>query len=87
MNIATFPEQNTVFAKDQPEYIPLPAHKVPDDISGRTVSCWKMTVWERVKVLLTGRVWQETLTFNEPLQPQRLSVAKPQMELQAKVLI
>ena len=31
MKPVEFPGVNVVFAKDQPEYVPLPAMKVPDD--------------------------------------------------------
>lgn len=73
-----FKEQDLIIAKDQEEYLPLPAHLVGDP-SGCIVFCWKMTLLERLKVLFTGNVWQETLTFNSPLQPQRLSIKKPVM--------
>lgn len=38
-----FPEQNCVYAKDQPEYLPLPVHKTPD---GMVISCWALT-WDK----------------------------------------
>ena len=69
-----FPEQNCVYAKDQPEYLPLPVHKTED---GMVVSCWALTWRERVKMLFTGRMWWSVLTFNHPLQPQLPSVDRP----------
>jgi hypothetical protein len=66
--------QNTVYAKDQSEYLPLPVHRTPD---GTVISCWQMTWRERVKALLTGRVWLTMLTFNQPLQPQRVDIDCP----------
>jgi hypothetical protein len=69
-----FPEQNVVYAKDQPEYLPLPAHKTAD---GEVTSCWGMTWRERLRVLFTGRIYFSSLTFNGPLQPQRVSVDPP----------
>lgn len=69
-----FPEQNCVYAKDQPEYLPLPVHKTPD---GMVISCWALTWRERFKMLFTGRMWWSVLTFNHPLQPQLPSVDKP----------
>lgn len=33
-----FPEHNVVFAKDQPEYLPLPAHK-SNGVTGEVTSC------------------------------------------------
>lgn len=73
-----FSEQNLVIAKDQPEYIPLPAYKHRvDDPTGLTTFCWKLTWRERVRVALSGRLWHTVLTFNGPLQPQRIEVNKP----------
>ena len=76
MNCIEFPEQTVVYAKNQPEYIPLPAHKF-NDADGRIAFCWKLTWHERFVVLFTGILWHEVLTFNQPLQPQRMSVDKP----------
>ena len=69
-----FKGRNRVFAKDQPEYGQLPAHKTH---GGLVTSCWKMSFKERLKVLMTGEVWLQLLTFNQPLQPQLLSVDSP----------
>lgn len=75
-----FPEQNVAFAKDQPQYLGLPAHRFDNDgISGRIACCWKLTWRERLTVLWRGVIWHEILTFNNPLQPQKLSVDKPAM--------
>lgn len=65
---------NAVYAKDQPEYLPLPALKTDE---GVVVSCWKLSLWERVKILFTGRMWFMQHTFNDPLQPQCPSVKCP----------
>lgn len=80
MKTIEFPEHTTEIAKDQPEYNTLPAHRFKDDSEGRIACCWKMTWRERLRVLFTGIIWHEILTFNQPLQPQRLSVRKPVME-------
>ena len=78
MEVIEFNEQTVVIAKDQPEYLPLPAHQFGDD-EGRIIFCWKMSWRERVRVLLTGTLWQQVLTFNQPLQPQKLETIKPDM--------
>lgn len=77
MNMVEFLEQTTVFAKDQPEYKPLPAHAFKDDPQGRIACCWKLSWRERWAVLRRGVIWHQVLTFNKPLQPQLLSVEKP----------
>ena len=68
-----------VIAKDQPEYLPLPAHRFAGDPQGRIAFCWQLTWRERLGVLLGGKLWHQVLTFNQPLQPQLLSVEKPNM--------
>lgn len=68
-----FKDHNIVFAKDQPEYMPLPALKIDSD-QGEVITCWKMSFRERLKVLFTGRVWLAMLSFHKPLTPSFLSV-------------
>ena len=72
-----FKEQNVLYGKDQPEYLPLPAYRCNDE-QGRIVFCWSFSLKERLLVLFTGKLWHEVLTFDHPLQPQRVSVEKPQ---------
>ena len=78
MELIKFKEQTVVIAKDQPEYLPLPAHQFNDE-HGRIAFCWKMSWRERMRVLFTGVLWQQVLTFNQPLQPQKLETIKPDM--------
>lgn len=77
--LVEFPEQTIVYAKDQPEYRPLPAYRYANDPSGTIVCCWKLSARDRLRVLFTGHLWHSILTFNQPLQPQRLQVDKPAM--------
>lgn len=74
MKPVDFPEQNSIFAKDQPEYQPLPACRTSD---GQVISCWALTWRERFKLLFTGRMWLSQLTFGARLQPQLPSVTSP----------
>ena len=69
-----FPEQNTVFAEDQPEYLPLPAFRGED---GQVISCWRPSIRERLKLLFTGRLWMRQLTFGQALQPQLPEIHRP----------
>lgn len=78
MKPVQFSQCNAVFGGDQPEYLPLHAYHVYDE-SGRIISCWQLSWVERLQVLFTGRVWHEVLTFYNPLQPQKLSITKPEM--------
>lgn len=79
MKLIEFPEQTVVIAKDQPQYLPLPAHVFPADQEGRIAFCWQLTWRERLAVLLRGVLWHQVLTFGQPLQPQLLGVEKPEM--------
>ena len=68
----------TVLAKDQPEYIPLPvAHVQYSDGVRSMISCYRLTWRERLRILFSGKVWWEQLTFGRPLQPQKLYLTEP----------
>src|SRR3990167_5693640 len=71
-----FPGYNTVVAANQPPYQPLYACNY-QDATGRIACCWNLSLWERFKVLMTGKIWHQILTFQKPLQPQLLSASKP----------
>ena len=73
MKPVEFKHQNIVFAKDQPEYQPLPALRI-DSPTGEVVSCWKLSFKERIKIVFTGRVWLSLMSFNKPLTPSYLAV-------------
>jgi len=40
-----FKEQNRIWAKEQPEYLPLPSHTTE---KGEVISCWKLNFKERI---------------------------------------
>ena len=75
MKPTEFKEQNVVFAKDQKEYLPLPAYK-EQSTEGYVVSCWKLSFLERLKLLFFGKLWVNVMTFNHPLQPMYFTVSK-----------
>jgi hypothetical protein len=66
-----FKDSNHKFAEKQKEYITLPGYM---DENGIFISCWKLTFFERIIVLLKGKIFLSTMTFFKPLQPQRMSV-------------
>lgn len=78
MDLIEFPEQTVVIAKDQPQYRKLPAYQY-FDAEGRIACCWQLSLYERLVLLFTGKLWHQVLTFNQPLQPQLLTVTKPEM--------
>jgi len=70
-----FKEMNTMFAKDQTEYTPLPAYR--DEEVGCVVSRWQATFLERLQVLIFGKIWVNVLVFDHPLQPMMIQTAYP----------
>lgn len=74
MRPVSFSRENVVYAKDQPEYLPLPAHRTDE---GVVTTCWRLSLRERLRVLISGRVFLQQLTFNRPLQPIRLDTQLP----------
>lgn len=62
------------FAKDQPEYLPLPAYR---SLDGYVVTRWRLTWRERIRVMLRGDLWLSVMTFNKPLQPVKLLTEFP----------
>jgi hypothetical protein len=74
MTPVPFPQQTAVFAKDQPEYQPLPAHV---SVHGVVTSCWELSDAELKELIETKRIWLQQLTFGQPLQPQLPSVEIP----------
>lgn len=69
----SFEEQNVIFAKDQPEYLPLPALKFDN---GDIVTCWSFSDEEIEKIKETKTLYLSVKTFNKPLQPISLTVEK-----------
>ncbi|MBA4852060.1 hypothetical protein [Emticicia sp. BO119] len=78
--------QNTVYAKNQPEYQPLPGFKA-DSPQGEFISCWKLSFKERLMILFTGKLWVSLMTFNKPLTPSFFSVKKSDVLLVIKLPI
>lgn len=73
MKATEFKEQTIVFAKDQPQYSPLPAFRNPE---GDVVTCWELSPEELEQVKETGKIYLKVKTFNQPLQPIFSSILK-----------
>ena len=74
MKAVKFREHNRMYAEDQPEYLSLPAHRSDEGI---VTTCWKLSFLERIRVILTGKVYAQAMTFDKPLQPLKMSVSNP----------
>ena len=72
MKPVEFPGHNVVFAKDQPEYLPLPALRVPGP-EGEVITCWELSDEELEEIKRTKRIYLSQWTFNNPLQPIRMT--------------
>lgn len=59
-----------VFAKDQPEYLQLPARTDGQCV----VTMWELTAVERAAVLAGAPILLQVVTFGSPLQPVSLTV-------------
>lgn len=57
---------NVLFGADQPEYLPLPALRLPD---GDVITCWEITDEELSEIVKTKRIYFSQLTFYQALQP------------------
>jgi hypothetical protein len=66
----------TVIARDQPEYIALPA--LTDGHS--VVTLWQLTWRERFAAFFNGKIGLTLLTFGEPLQPFKIYIGEYQDE-------
>ena len=71
-------QSEVVYAKDQPEYLPLPVLPVDDGGPQRIVSRWKLSWFGRLRVLLTGDVYLWVTTFGQPLQPLAMTTTPPE---------
>ncbi len=78
MKSIKFQECTNAIGENQSEYRTMYAFVSGDD-NGRVGFCWKLTLMERIKILFTGKLWHQVFTFNNALQPQLLSVEKPEM--------
>ena len=70
-----FKEQNITFAENQEDYLPLPAFK-NDSAMGEVISCWELSIKERLKILFSGKLWVSMAMFGKPLTPSFFTVNK-----------
>lgn len=75
---AEFIANEIVYAKDQPEYNPLPVLR---NEGGVVLSRWKLTDSEREAIMGGADIFLSIWTFNQPLQPVRLEVGECDRDL------
>lgn len=77
MTPKTFDEANTDFYAARGDVKRMPGHM--DHRTGVATFCWELTKEELKALAETGLLWTQVKTFGAPLQPQALSVAKPEV--------
>lgn len=77
--VALSPCQKTVYAKDQPEYIPLPVVRLTDP-TVPVISRWRLSPEEKLAIENGADVYLTLYTFAHPLQPIKLRVGCPARE-------
>ena len=65
--------KEVVYAKDQPEYSPLPTLR---SVSGVVVSRWRLTKRECDAIASGADIFLYVHTFNHPLQPVAIEVVE-----------
>lgn len=68
--------REVVIAKDQPEYLPLPAAIVEREEGVSVVTRWRFTEDERSAIAAGADLYLELLTFGQPLQPLHMHVGE-----------
>lgn len=68
---AEFVDKEVVYAKDQPQYRPLPVIRNAD---GVVMSRWSLTLEERKAIADGADLFLFGYTFNRPLQPVHMEV-------------
>lgn len=71
--------QEVVYAKDQPQYIPLRA-LVSDGPMGAVISRWTLTADQRKAVAEGADIFLESNTFHQPLQPIRMAISDGKLD-------
>jgi hypothetical protein len=75
MKAIDFEESNLQLGKDQQEYETLPVLRM-DSERREMISCWQLSFTEKLRVLFTGKIWLNVLTFNNPFQPVLLTTKR-----------
>ena len=66
-----------VIARDQPEYLPLPAIQIQIGEAFGLLTRWRPTDEERAALANGADIWLEMMTGGEAMQPVRISVECP----------
>lgn len=62
-----FEDNCVMFAENQPEYETPPVLIVEDAMGKTYTSCWRLSLWERIKMLFVGRIYIGILGLQPPI--------------------
>lgn len=80
MELGRFKESNGgIGIGDDINYEYFEVHKTNDE-NDRVIILWKLNIFERILVLFTGRVWQQSLLKGGDLQETAITIDKPYMK-------
>lgn len=68
MKAVTFPGVNRMIGKEQPQYLQLPAMRLPGD-DGEVIVCFELSEEELETIQRTKKIYVKQLTFNTPYRP------------------
>jgi hypothetical protein len=66
-------ENGVVFAKNQLEYLPLPALRTA---GGTVMSRWSLTIEEHAAIWMGADIFLLSMTYNQPLQPTAIEIGE-----------
>lgn len=72
-------DQEIVYAKEQPEYVPLRTLK-SNGRMGAVISRWTLTSIQRKAVAEGADIFLELSTFGHPLQPTRVAISDGKLD-------
>ena len=78
MKPINFDKDCVLFAENQPEYGTLPVLIIKGDMGEFYTSCWKLSFWERIKILFVGKIYPMILGHQPPIA---LSIDKPHEQI------
>jgi hypothetical protein len=73
--IKNYEDREIIFAKDQPEYLPLPALRLTGD-STPILSRWRFTEEERTRVALVADILLTQFIFTDLYHPIQMEVSE-----------
>lgn len=68
MKPVIFDKSCVMFAENQDEYITLPVEIVENNDGKIYISCWKPSLWERIKILFIGEIYLSILGMQPPVR-------------------